>query len=140
MHPWDFPGGPVVKNSPSNARDVGSIPGQGTKIPHAGSQLSRCITTTNTLPQGATTPHIPSGHLWVRCMGGEPELLKNAHSNSGQHSPFFANKLPQHEGGPHLARHPFPNTGPSIHQQHSQFYSLSKSSAQKARSVTISVP
>ena len=33
--PWDFPGGPVVKPSPSNARGVGSIPGQGVKIPHA---------------------------------------------------------------------------------------------------------
>ena len=32
---WDFPGGPVVKNLPSSAGDVGSIPGQGTKIPHA---------------------------------------------------------------------------------------------------------
>ena len=31
----DFPGGPVVKNPPSNARDAGSIPGQGTKTPHA---------------------------------------------------------------------------------------------------------
>ena len=31
----DFPGGPVVKTSPSNARGVGSIPGQGAKIPHA---------------------------------------------------------------------------------------------------------
>ena len=36
----DFPGGPVVKNSPSNAKDVGSIPGRGTKIPHALGQLS----------------------------------------------------------------------------------------------------
>ena len=32
---WDFPGGPVVTNLPCNAGDVGSIPGQGTKIPHA---------------------------------------------------------------------------------------------------------
>ena len=32
---WDFPGSPVVKTPPSNAEDVGSIPGQGTKIPHA---------------------------------------------------------------------------------------------------------
>ena len=30
----DFPGGPVVKNPPSNAGDVGSILGLGTKIPH----------------------------------------------------------------------------------------------------------
>ena len=31
----DFPGCPVVKNLPSSAGDVGSIPGWGTKIPHA---------------------------------------------------------------------------------------------------------
>ena len=32
---WDFPGGPVIKTSPSNAGGVGSTPGQGTKIPHS---------------------------------------------------------------------------------------------------------
>ena len=32
---WDFPGGSVVKSSPSSAGGVGSVPGQGTKIPHA---------------------------------------------------------------------------------------------------------
>ena len=31
----EFPGGPVVKNLPSNEGDEGSIPGQGTKIPYA---------------------------------------------------------------------------------------------------------
>ena len=31
----DFPGGPAVKTSPSNEGGVGSIPVQGTKIPHA---------------------------------------------------------------------------------------------------------
>ena len=36
----DFPDGPVVKNLPCNAGDVGLIPGQGTKIPHAWNQLS----------------------------------------------------------------------------------------------------
>ena len=30
----DFPGGPVVKNSPSIARGMSSIPGQGAKISH----------------------------------------------------------------------------------------------------------
>ena len=29
----DFPGGPVVKNLPSNAGNVDLIPGQGSKIP-----------------------------------------------------------------------------------------------------------
>ena len=38
----DFSGGPVVKNLPSNAGDAGSIPGRGTKIPHALGQLSTC--------------------------------------------------------------------------------------------------
>ena len=36
---WDFPGSPVVKSLSSNAGDTGSIPGQGTKIPHAAGQL-----------------------------------------------------------------------------------------------------
>ena len=36
----NFPGGPVVKNSPSNAGGVSKIPHQGTKIPHAMGQLS----------------------------------------------------------------------------------------------------
>ena len=43
----DFPAGPVVKNPPSNAGDVGSIPGQGTKIPHAlGSYIFSLCTAT----------------------------------------------------------------------------------------------
>ena len=43
--PRDFPGDPVIKNLPSNAGDMGSIPGQETKIPHATGQLSPCTTT-----------------------------------------------------------------------------------------------
>ena len=42
----DFPRGPVVKNLPYNAGDAGSIPGRGTKIPHATGQLSPRTTTT----------------------------------------------------------------------------------------------
>ena len=36
----DFPGAPVVQTLPSNAGDMGSIPGQGTKIPHSVEPLS----------------------------------------------------------------------------------------------------
>ena len=36
----DFPGGPVVKDLPSSAGDVGSIPGQRVKIPDAAGQVS----------------------------------------------------------------------------------------------------
>ena len=35
MRAGNFSGGPVVKTLPSNARGVGSIPGQGAKIPYA---------------------------------------------------------------------------------------------------------
>ena len=41
----DCPGGPVVKNPPSNAGDAGLSPGQGTKIPHAVGQLNPRATT-----------------------------------------------------------------------------------------------
>ena len=39
----DFPGGPAVKNSLCNARDLGSIPGWRTVMPPATGQLSRCF-------------------------------------------------------------------------------------------------
>ena len=42
---WNFDGGPVVKTLPSNAEDMGLIPGRGTKIPHAGGQISLHATT-----------------------------------------------------------------------------------------------
>ena len=43
MNGWgDFPGGPVVKNLPSNAGDEDSNPGQGAKIPYALGQLTPC--------------------------------------------------------------------------------------------------
>ena len=49
----DFPGGPVVKNLPSNAGDAGSIPGQGIKTPHSKGQLSPQATTTKPTHFGA---------------------------------------------------------------------------------------
>ena len=41
----DFPGSPGVKNPPFNTEDTGSIPGQGTKIPHAMGRPSSQTTT-----------------------------------------------------------------------------------------------
>ena len=38
----NFPGGPVVKNLPCNAGDLGLNPGQGTKIPHARGKQPTC--------------------------------------------------------------------------------------------------
>ena len=54
----DFLGGPVVKNLPSNAGDAGSIPGWGTKIPHAAGQLSPRATTTEPVRSGARVPQL----------------------------------------------------------------------------------
>ena len=31
---WDFHGSPLLKTLPFNARDMGSTPGQGAKMPH----------------------------------------------------------------------------------------------------------
>ena len=55
---WNFPGGPVVKNPPSNAGDAGSIPGQETKIPHATGQLSLRAATTEPTRSGALAPQL----------------------------------------------------------------------------------
>ena len=55
---WDFPGGPVVENLPSNAGHAGLIPSQGTKIPHATGQLSPCTATTEPEHSGAHTPQL----------------------------------------------------------------------------------
>ena len=59
----------MVKNRPSNSGDAGSIPGRGTKIPHAVGQLSPGATTTELLhlnerahvPQ-TTEPMLPGAH------------------------------------------------------------------------------
>ena len=40
-----FPGGPVVKNPPANARDTSSVPGRGRSHMHGREQLSSCTTT-----------------------------------------------------------------------------------------------
>ena len=54
----DFPGGPVVKNTPSNAGDAGSIPGQGTQITYATEQMHPCSITTDPTHYGAHAPQL----------------------------------------------------------------------------------
>ena len=66
----DFPGGLVIKNPPSNAGHRGSIPGWGTKIPHAAGQLSPRATTTEPTCPKLQSPHVPNyrAHaLWSLC-------------------------------------------------------------------------
>ena len=52
----NFPGAPVVKNLSSNEEDIGSMPGQETKIPQAARQLSPCTQTTELVHSRAHAP------------------------------------------------------------------------------------
>ena len=72
----DFPGGPVVKNPPSNAGDLGSILGWGTKIPHATGQLS---------------PHAPTTEL--QCLNERAHVLWSLHATTRE-KPAHRNKDP----------------------------------------------
>ena len=50
----------MVKNPPCSAEDSDSIPGQGTKIPHAMEQLSSCHTATEPAHSVAHVPQLES--------------------------------------------------------------------------------
>lgn len=53
----DFPGGPGVKNTLSNVRDAGSIPGRKTKIPSALEQPNWCTATRKPIGRKLWSPH-----------------------------------------------------------------------------------
>ena len=42
MRTADFPGDPAVESPAASARDTGSIPDLGSKIPHASGKVSLC--------------------------------------------------------------------------------------------------
>ena len=75
MSPWDFPGDPVLRNLPANARH-GFDPWSG-KIPHATEQVSLCATTAKPSLQGppaaTTEAHVPRA-----CALQEEELPQEA--------------------------------------------------------------
>ena len=84
MAEQDFPGGPVVKNQPSNAGGAGSIPGWGTKISHATGQLSPHATTTEPTHSGACGPQLE------RENNHTPQLERSPHA--AMKSPHAATK------------------------------------------------
>ena len=55
---WGVGTSQVVKNPPSNVGGVGSIPGQGTKIPHAMGQLSLRAVTAESMHSRARMPQL----------------------------------------------------------------------------------
>ena len=75
----------MVKDLPSNAGEMGSVPGQETKIPHAMGQIS--------LHAGTTEP---TGHDWREAFTSQerplvPQLRPNTAKNRCE---YFKNKLP----------------------------------------------
>ena len=77
-----FPDGPVVKNLPSNAGDMGLIPAQGTEPPHDSGQLSPIIGNywTHAPPQeslhGATKTQGSKINFFFLNFGKERTILK----------------------------------------------------------------
>ena len=73
----DYTGGPVLKNPPCNAGDMGSNPGEGTKIPHAVDQLSPQAATAELMNSRACGPpkilHAPQHRS---CMLAKSNLTK----------------------------------------------------------------
>ena len=62
----DFLGGPEIKNLLCNAADVGSMPGWGSKIPHAMEQLSPCTATRGSICCNDTTK-VPCAASKMQC-------------------------------------------------------------------------
>ena len=87
----DFPGGPVVKNPPSNAGNGGSIPDWGTKIPHASGQLSLCAAATESVRSGACVPQL----LSLRAATTEPAPQLERSPCAAAKDPTGRNKDPE---------------------------------------------
>ena len=68
----------MVKNLPYNAGDAGSIPGQGTKIPHAAGQLSPHATATE-LTGLNERAHVPQT-TESTCSGPRGPQLQSPHA------------------------------------------------------------
>ena len=63
----------MVKNLPYNEEDSGSIPGLGTKIPHAEEQLSLCIT----IAEACNDTILESARCNKRCEGCNQALRQS---------------------------------------------------------------
>ena len=94
----DFPGGPVVKNLPSNAGDVGLILDQGTKIPWGNwthmpllKKQCACATTAEPTCSGARAPSLEKP---VHCnektafLSEDPPQL-NTHTHTHTHTHIY---------------------------------------------------
>ena len=92
----DFPGGPVVKNPPSNGGDAGLISGRGIKISHAMGHLSPCATTTELtrLNERARVPQItePMHHNYLAHTPWSPRVTAREKPTHHNKEPSRCNK------------------------------------------------
>ena len=77
----DLPGGPMVKTPSSKAGDAGSIPGRGTKIPHATGQLSPQLLSLHTSTREPACHNYRAHALWSLRSGAHAlEPMREAHT------------------------------------------------------------
>ena len=96
METGDFPGGPVVKNLPSNAGNAGSIPGWRTKIPHAAGQLSPWATTIE-LARLNERAHVQQTKEPMHPGAYMPQLERENLHTTAREKPGHCNKEPTHQ-------------------------------------------
>ena len=95
----------MIRNLPSSAGDVGSIPGQGTKISHAEGQLSLCRATRDTCaPQQRA--YIAKTNLKIKssCFPHMTIHLSLPYISSSLIFPFFSFQAPDQTGSWPLPR------------------------------------
>ena len=83
----DFPGGSAVKNPSCNARDASSVPGQGTKIPHATGQLRPHAPSREPMCPGARVPQLERENPHEKREKTSTTREKTAHRNERAHVP-----------------------------------------------------
>ena len=106
---WDFPGGPVVKTSPSNSGGADSIPGQGTKIPHASQPKNQNIKKQKqespSAPESPRRPEpAPQPGLGGAAHTGRGSVTDGTAGGSRWHPTHSASRLARRPRGPRRGR------------------------------------
>ena len=125
----DFSGGPGVKNLPSNAGDMDSIPGWGTKIPLVKGQISPHSATVEPTCSEACTPQLEGNlehwrvlalhvKIWNATTKILPQLRSNASNNKliffkKKHFQYINQKIISHANKAPFFPYPFTNLMPN---------------------------
>ena len=79
-HSEDFPGGPVVKTSPSRVGVTGSIPGQGANLPHASWPENQSIKNRNNIVTNSITT-LKMVHIFLNLKKKKRPFISCSHFN-----------------------------------------------------------